>query len=170
MIKISVDEKKGLISIAMNENIDGISSEVAIALSKIYESLKENQGSIIADRFKINMKTIFASGIIFMDDEERAQKLKDIKSGIKDRFNMDDTDLDNILNSFREFSESEQKNCEDKKSTFEKALEDFIKKIAEKASENNSDEEDIDENVEKLISGLYNPNNNEDNGEDGEDK
>ena len=74
MIKVNINGNDGSVSMSICGDLNTISAEITMIVGLVYKSIKENQGKLVADRFKENVKTTIESDTASKDDKEEFAK------------------------------------------------------------------------------------------------
>ena len=136
MIKVNINGNDGSVSMSICGDLNTISAEITMVVGLVYKSIKENQGKLVADRFRKNVKTTIESDFVFMDDDVLQKAIDSMKK------------IDNGTAS------------KDDKEEFAKTIMEFIRKALRKKE----DSEIVDKDIEDIVSKLYNSETDNDTG------
>ena len=149
MIKVNINGNDGLVSMSICGDLNTISAETTMIVGIVYKSIKENQGKLIADIFKENVKTTIASDFVFMEQNERDSHIKSVKDKIKNDLDIDDDVLQKVVDSMEKIDNGTAN--KDNKEEFAKTIMESIRKALRKKE----DSEIVDKDIEDIVSKLY---------------
>lgn len=149
MIKVNINGNDGLVSMSICGDLNTISAEITMVVRAVYKSIKENQGKLVADRFKENVKTTIESDFVFMEQNERDSYIKSVKDKIKNDIDIDDDVLQKVIDSMEKIDNGTA--SKDDKKEFAKIIMESIRKALRKKE----DSEIVDKDIEDIVSKLY---------------
>lgn len=158
MIKVNINGNDGSVSMSICGALNTISAETTMIVGLVYKSIKENQGKLVADRFKKNVKTTIESDFVFMEQNERDSYIKSVKDKIKNDIDIDDDVLQKAIDSMKKIDNGTA--SKDDKEEFAKTIMESIRKALRKKE----DSETVDKDIEDIVSKLYKPETDNDTG------